>query len=60
MDSNYVQASVDIVGMPRSQAKRNLLVLLRTVSHDHRWPIEARLAYMAELLITHRNLWGTP
>jgi len=54
-----MQASVDIVGMPRAQAKRNLLALLRAVSYDHRWPIEVRMAYMADLLATHRNLWST-
>ena len=59
MDSTYMQASVDIVGMPRAQAKRNLLALLRAVSYDHRWPIEVRMAYMADLLATHRNLWST-
>jgi len=45
--------------MAAPDAKRHLLTLLRVVSSDHRWPIETRLTYMAELLTTHRRLWST-
>ena len=45
------------MGAAEIARKRELLDILRAMSHDHRYNLDTRLACMAQLLDDNRELW---